>query len=77
MDTMLGGRGILPGEKLVCIGRDVVIAAENITAEDFQTPAEEVYGDWKELDELLEDIEKETEQVLFEDVDDDDAEDSR
>ena len=74
MDTMLGGRGILPGEKLVSIGKDVVIAAENITAEDFQTPAEEVYGDWKELDELLEDIEKETEQVLFEDVDDDDAE---
>ncbi|MBQ2034942.1 MAG: PRC-barrel domain-containing protein [Peptococcaceae bacterium] len=74
MDTMLGGRGILPGEKLVSIGKDVVIAAENITAEDFQTPAEEVYGDWKELDELLEDIEKETEQVLFEDVDDDDTE---
>ena len=53
-----------------------MIAVENITAEDFQTPAEEVYGDWKELDELLEDIEKETEQVLFEDIDeDDDAED--
>lgn len=76
MDTMLGGRGILPGEKLVSIGKDVVIAAENITAEDFQTPAEEVYGDWKELDELLDDIEKETEQVLFEDIDDaDDKED--
>ena len=72
MDTMLGGRGILPGEKLVSIGKDVVIAAENITAEDFQTPAEDVYGDWKELDELLEEIEKETAQVLFEDIDDDD-----
>ena len=76
MDTMLDGRGILPGEKLVSIGKDVVIAVENITAEDFQTPAEEVYGDWKELDELLEDIEKENEQIMFEDIDeDDDAED--
>ena len=72
MDTMLNGRGILPGEKLVSIGKDVVIAAENITAEDFQTPAEEVYGDWKELDELLNDIEKENEQIMFGDVDDDD-----
>ena len=36
MDTMLDGRGILPGEKLVSIGKDVVIAVENITAEDFQ-----------------------------------------
>ncbi len=71
MDTMLGGRGILPGEKLVSIGKDVVIAVENITAEDFQTPAEEVYGNWKELDELLEDIEKENEQIMFEDIDDD------
>ena len=76
IDTMLDGRGILPGEKLVSIGKDVVIAVENITAEDFQTPAEEVYGDWKELDELLEDIEKENEQIMFEDIDeDDDAED--
>ena len=76
MDTMLDGRGILPGEKLVSIGKDVVIAVENITAEDFQTPAEEVYGDWKELDELLEDIEKENEQIMFEDIDvDDDTED--
>ena len=72
MDTMLDGRGILPGEKLVSIGKDVVIAVENITAEDFQTPAEEVYGDWKELDELLEDIEKENEQIMFEDIDEDD-----
>lgn len=75
MDTMMGGRGILPGEKLVSIGKDVVIAAENITAEDFQAPAEEVYGDWKAMDELLEDIEKENEQIMFEDVDDDDEKD--
>ena len=73
MDTMLGGRGILPGEKLISIGKDVVIAAENITAEDFQAPAEEVYGDWKAMDELLEDIEKENEQIMFEDIEDDDA----
>ena len=71
MDTMLGGRGILPGEKMVSIGKDVVIAAEGITAEDFQVPAEGVYGDWKAMDELLEDIEKENEQIQFEDVDDD------
>ena len=75
MDTMMGGRGILPGEKLVSIGKDVVIAAENITAEDFQAPAEEVYGDWKAMDELLEDIEKENEQIMFEDIDDDDEKD--
>ncbi len=71
MDTMLGGRGILPGEKLVSIGKDVVVAAENITPEDFQAPAEDVYGDWKAVDELLNDIEKENEQVMFEDIDDD------
>lgn len=75
MDTMMGGRGILPGEKLVSIGKDVVIAAENITAEDFQAPAEDVYGDWKAMDELLEDIEKENEQIMFEDIDEDDKKD--
>ncbi len=74
METMLGGRGILPGEKLVSIGKDVVIAAENISAEDFQAPAEEVYGDWKAVDELLNDIEKENEQIMFEDVDEDEKE---
>ncbi|MBR4944470.1 MAG: PRC-barrel domain-containing protein [Peptococcaceae bacterium] len=73
MDTMLGGRGILPGEKLVSIGKDVVIAVENITAEDFQTPTDDVYGDWKELDELLDEIEKE-ERIIFEDIDEDDDE---
>ena len=41
METMVGGRGILPGEKIVSFGKDVVVAAENITAEDFHIPAEE------------------------------------
>ena len=59
MDTLVGGRGILPGEKIVSFGKDVVIAAENITAEDFQVPAEEFYGDWKTMDEMLEDIDTE------------------
>lgn len=56
MDTMTGGRGILPGEKIVSFGKDVVIAAENITAEDFHIPAEEFYGDWKSVDEMLDEI---------------------
>ena len=60
MDTMLGGRGILPGEKLLNFGKDVVIAAENITAEDFQQPEEGFYGDWKAMDEVLDAIESET-----------------
>ena len=57
METMVGGRGILPGEKIVSFGKDVVVAAENITAEDFHIPAEEFYGDWKTMDEVLEEIE--------------------
>ncbi len=56
MDTMTGGRGILPGEKIVSFGKDVVIAAENITADDFHIPAEEFYGDWKSVDEMLDEI---------------------
>lgn len=56
METMVGGRGILPGEKIVSFGKDAVIAAENITAEDFHIPAEEFYGDWKTMDEVLEQI---------------------
>lgn len=56
MDTMVGGRGILPGEKLVSFGKDVVIAAENITADDFNVPAEDFYGDWKAMDEMLDEI---------------------
>lgn len=56
MDTMTGGRGILPGEKIVSFGKDVVIAAENITAEDFHIPTEEFYGDWKSVDEMLDEI---------------------
>lgn len=56
MDTMTGGRGILPGEKIVSFGKDVVIAAENITAEDFHIPAEEFYGDWKSVDKMLDEI---------------------
>lgn len=56
METLVGGRGILPGEKIVSFGKDVVVAAENITAEDFHIPAEEFYGDWKTMDEVLEEI---------------------
>ena len=56
MDTMTSGRVILPGEKIVSFGKDVVIAAENITAEDFHIPAEEFYGDWKSVDEMLDEI---------------------
>lgn len=56
MDTMLGGRGILPGEKLLSFGKDVVVADENITAEDFQKPEEGFYGDWKAMDEVLDEI---------------------
>ena len=71
MDTMLGGRGILPGTKLLNFGKDVVIAAEGITAEDFQQPEEGFYGDWKAMDEVLESIDDET--IRFEDVEDDAA----
>ncbi|MBO5429651.1 MAG: PRC-barrel domain-containing protein [Peptococcaceae bacterium] len=59
MDTMLGGRGILPGAKLLSFGKDVVIAADNITAEDFQQPEEGFYGDWKAMDEVLNEIDGE------------------
>ena len=64
MDTMLGGRGILPGAKLISFGKDVVIAAEQITAEDFQKPEEEFYGDWKAMDEVLDEIAEE--EISFE-----------
>lgn len=60
MDTMLGGRGILPGDKLLNFGKDVVIAVDNITAADFQQPEEGFYGDWKVMDEVLDSIESET-----------------
>ena len=33
MDTMLGGRGILPGDKLLNFGKDVVIAVDNICSQ--------------------------------------------
>ncbi len=68
MDTMLGGRGILPGEKILSFGKDVVVAAENITAEDFQQPEEGFYGDWKAMDEVLDEIDAET--IEFEEIDD-------
>lgn len=60
MDTMLGGRGILAGDKVLSFGKDVVVAAEHIGAEDFQKPEEGFYGDWKAMDEVLDEIEKET-----------------
>ena len=66
MDTMLGGRGILPGDKLLNFGKDVVIAADNITAADFQQPEEGFYGDWKAMDEVLDSIESETAEVFDE-----------
>ena len=59
MDTMLGGRGILPGAKLLSFGKDVVIAEEKITAEDFQQPEEGFYGDWKAMDAVLNEIDGE------------------
>ena len=66
MDTMLGGRGILPGDKLLNFGKDVVIAVDNITAADFQQPEEGFYGDWKAMDEVLDSIESETAEVFGE-----------
>ena len=66
MDTMLGGRGILPGDKLLNFGKDVVIAVDNITAADFQQPEEGFYGDWKAMDEVLDSIESETAEVFDE-----------
>jgi uncharacterized protein YrrD len=66
MDTMLGGRGILPGDKLLNFGKDVVIAVDNITAADFQQPEEGFYGDWKVMDEVLDSIESETAEVFDE-----------
>ena len=59
MDTMLGGRGILPGAKLLSFSKDVVIAEEKITAEDFQQPEEGFYGDWKAMDAVLNEIDGE------------------
>ena len=66
MDTMLDGRGILPGDKLLNFGKDVVIAVDNITAADFQQPEEGFYGDWKAMDEVLDSIESETAEVFDE-----------
>lgn len=66
MDTMLGGRGILPGDKLLNFGKDVVIAVDNITAADFQQPEEGFYGDWKVMDEVLDSIESETAEAFDE-----------
>ena len=37
----------------------MVIAADNITAEDFQQPEEGFYGDWKAMDEVLNEIDGE------------------
>ncbi len=58
MDTMLDGCGILPGEKLLRIGKDAVIAAEGVSAKDLHIPTEEFYGDWKEMDDVLDEIDQ-------------------
>lgn len=71
MDTVLGGRGILTGEKILSFGKDVVVAAEQIRAEDFQKPEEGFYGDWKVVDEVLDEIETET--AAFDAIEDDES----
>lgn len=58
MDTTMNGHGILDGSKVVSIGKDVVIVAAGITPEDFTAPGEEFYGDWKAMDEVLDELEQ-------------------
>ena len=53
LSERLDDKGVLPGEKIVCFGKDVVIAAEGINMEDFQVPQEEFYGDGQAVDDLL------------------------
>lgn len=54
----LGGKGILPGDKIMNFGKDVVITVEGVTLEDFQPPEEDLYGDWKAVDEVLDELDE-------------------
>lgn len=53
LSERLDDKGVLPGDKIVCFGKDVVIAAEGVQLEDIQTPEEDFYGDGQAVDELL------------------------
>ncbi len=49
-------KGVLRGEQISAIGRDVVIAKENIALDDLYPPEEDTYQSWQEIDELMDDL---------------------
>ena len=72
VENMIGGRGILSGDKILTFGKDVVVADENLSAGDFRVPEEDFYGDWKMMDEMLDEIaDEENEYMDGLDADDD------
>lgn len=56
-------KGVLRGEQISAIGRDVVIAQENITLDDLYPPEEDTYQSWQEIDDLMQDLEAPDEQL--------------
>jgi len=60
MDTVQKGHGLLDADKVLSIGKDVVIVAAGIKPEDFTAAGEEFYGDWKKMDAVLDEIDAET-----------------
>lgn len=53
MKDVLDDKGIVEAGKILSIGKDVVIAMEDIDNTDFKAPTEDVYGDWKEIDDII------------------------
>jgi len=50
-------RGAVACDDILTFGKDMVIAKEGLANNEFTISDEEVYGDWEEVDEILEDIE--------------------
>lgn len=65
MESTFEDYGTVSGESIIAIGKDAIIAKEDLAEEDFKKPDEEVYGDWKVVDEVIDGLD---------DDDDDDEE---
>ena len=51
-------KGVLRGEQINAIGRDVIIAQENIVLDDLYPPEEDTYQSWQEIDDLMESLQE-------------------
>jgi len=49
-------RGAVLSSDIITIGKDMIIAKEGMANNEFVISDEEIYGDWEEIDEILEDI---------------------